>query len=49
MHRFTPVLHVPGLVILVFCLTMPTSRRPGGLRPGAGNMPVMSKPLWRIV
>jgi hypothetical protein len=49
MHRFSPVLHVPGLVILFFCFTMPAPRHPGGLRPGAGNIPVMLKPVWQIV
>ncbi len=49
MQRFAPALYVPGLVILIFFFAMLIPRLLEGPRPGAGNMPVMLKPVWRIV
>lgn len=49
MHRFAPALYVPGLVILIFFFAMLAHASWGEQRLGAGNIPVMLKPVWRIV
>ncbi len=49
MQRFVPAQYMPGLASLIFFFTMPAPHFLKGLRPGAGNIPVMLKPVWRIV
>ncbi len=49
MHRFMFVLHALGLVVLIFSFTKWAPRLLEELKLGAGNIPVMSKPVWRIV